>query len=114
MVNFKTILYLLLGVLVGVAFFFLGCADDAPGLSLIGLSSAFLLSMRGIYHANLLRKGYHLPCILLVFGMVGLLLPLVLYFDQEINFSAALIGCGIGLVLVLFACLRIVTLRRKK
>ena len=114
MVNPKTILYILFGILVGAVLFFIGDADDAPGLSLIGLSAAFLLIMRGVYNANLLRKGYYLPCILLVFGMVGLLLPIVLYFDQEINFNAALIGSGVGLVLVLFAFLRIITLRRKK
>ena len=59
---------LLFGWALGGLLFVLGAADDAPGLSFIGLSVAFLLTMRGVYHAGVLPQGYCLPIILLVFG----------------------------------------------
>ena len=43
---------ILFGWALGGLLFVLGAADDAPGLSFIGLSVAFLLTMRGVYHAG--------------------------------------------------------------
>lgn len=65
----------LFGWALGGLLFVLGAADDAPGLSFIGLSVAFLLTMRGVYHAGVLPQGYCLPIILLVFGAVGVVMP---------------------------------------
>ena len=62
---------LLFGWALGGLLFVLGAADDAPGLSFIGLSVAFLLTMRGVLHAGVLPQGYCLPIILLAFGAVG-------------------------------------------
>lgn len=53
-----TLLPILIGVAVGALLFILGAADDAPGLSLIGLVVAFLLIMWGIYNANVIKKGF--------------------------------------------------------
>lgn len=63
----------------------LGGADDAPGLSFIGLSVAFLLTMRGVLHAGVLPQGYCLPIILLVFGAVGVVMPFILLLDGELD-----------------------------
>lgn len=63
----------------------LGGADDAPGLSFIGLSVAFLLTMRGVYHAGVLPQGYCLPIILLAFGAVGVVMPFILLLDGELD-----------------------------
>ena len=49
----KVLVFFVLGALIGGILFSLGNADDAPGLSLIGLTAAFLLMMRGIYHAKI-------------------------------------------------------------
>ena len=62
----------------GGLLFVLGAADDAPGLSFIGLSVAFLLTMRGVYHAGVLPQGYCLPIILMAFGAVGVVMPFIL------------------------------------
>lgn len=63
----------------------LGGADDAPGLSFIGLSVAFLLTMRGVLHAGVLPQGYCLPIILLAFGAVGVVMPFILLLDGELD-----------------------------
>lgn len=69
----------------GGLLFVLGAADDAPGLSFIGLSVAFLLTMRGVYHAGVLPQGYCLPIILLIFGAVGVVMPFILLLDGELD-----------------------------
>lgn len=75
----------LFGWALGGLLFVLGAADDAPGLSFIGLSVAFLLTMRGVYHAGVLPQGYCLPIILLVFGAVGVVMPFILLLDGELD-----------------------------
>ena len=72
----------------------LGAADDAPGLSFIGLSVAFLLTMRGVYHAGVLPQGYCLPIILLIFGAVGVVMPFILLLDGELDGMLYLFGIG--------------------
>ena len=76
---------LLFGWALGGLLFVLGAADDAPGLSFIGLSVAFLLTMRGVYHAGVLPQGYCLPIILLIFGAVGVVMPFILLLDGELD-----------------------------
>ena len=114
--HFKTILFILLGIFVGIVLFLLGDADDAPGLSFLGLSAAFLLIMRGIFHSGWLPKGYAIPIVLFVFGMVGLLFPFILFWDGEIAaFSAVFfIGNTAGIVLLLLALWRILHLKKKR
>ncbi|MDO5399882.1 MAG: hypothetical protein Q4F17_02735 [Eubacteriales bacterium] len=83
--NIRASMWMLLGNLLALALFTLGDLDDAPGLSFLGLAGGFLLVMRGIYHLGILRKGHHIPVILLVFGVVAVLFPLVLFLDGEIE-----------------------------
>lgn len=110
----KVVLPMLLGIAVGMVLFALGEADDAPGLCLIGLVAAFLLIMRGIYHAEILKKGYHIPIILLVFGAIGIVLPIILFLDQEIDgLISVFIGSAIEIVLIATALIRIVKVRNR-
>ena len=89
---------LLFGWALGGLLFVLGAADDAPGLSFIGLSVAFLLTMRWVYHAGVLPQGYCLPIILLVFGAVGVVIPFILLLDGELDGMLYLFVIGILLL----------------
>ena len=109
----KTIGFILAGIISGTTLFILGDMDDAPGLSFIGLTIAFLLVMRGIYHAKIIKKGYH---ILLVFGAVGIILPIILFLDEEIKaFSpVTFIGNAVGIVMIIIAVIRIRKNKKKQ
>lgn len=112
----KTIGFILAGIISGTTLFILGDMDDAPGLSFIGLTIAFLLVMRGIYHAKIIKKGYHIPIILLVFGAVGIILPIILFLDEEIKaFSpVTFIGNAVGIVMIIIAVIRIRKNKKKQ
>lgn len=112
----KILLPIILGVTFGLVLFTLGNAEDAPGLSLIGIVVAFLLIMRGIYHAKIMQKGYHIPIILLVFGIGGIVFPFILLLDGEIElFSIIFImGIIIGIVLTAFAVICLIRLKNKE
>lgn len=105
----KPVLFILSGILIGICLFLLGAMDDAPGLCLIGLTLAFLLMMRGIYHAGIIRRGYHIPIVLLAFGFVGLLLPIVLLLDGEITGRSPILilGAPAGIAMLAFAVIRL-------
>lgn len=109
----RVLLPILLGWALGGLLFMLGDADDAPGLSFIGLSVAFLLSMRGIYCAGVLPQGYCLPIILLAFAV---LMPVVLLLDGELEGIeyVALTGEGTGLLLLLLGGWQLWNRKRKQ
>ncbi|MCI6466109.1 MAG: hypothetical protein MSA90_11665 [Faecalicatena sp.] len=111
----KTIGFILSGIIISTILFILGDMDDAPGLSFIGLAAAFLLVMRGIYHAGAVRSGYYLPIILLVFGAVGIIFPIVLLLDGEIKGVSPIVFVGniTGIVMITIAVLRIKQLKKK-
>lgn len=110
----KTIVPCLLGADICAVLFILGEAEDAPGLCFIGLIAAFLLILRGIYHAGVMRKGVHIPIVLLVFGAIGIVFPYVLLLDGEITGAAPVaIGNIIGIALTAAALIRIVKVRKK-
>jgi hypothetical protein len=103
----KIILFFVLGIAVGTFFLWFGLGAEAPGVCLIGLMTAFLLIMRGIYHGKIMRKGHHLPFILFVFAMIGFLLPFSLYLNQEIEFlsKTTAISWGIGIAMIIISIL---------
>ena len=105
----KVLVFFVLGALIGGILFSLGNADDAPGLSLIGLTAAFLLMMRGIYHAKILRQGCHIPLVLVIYGVFGLTFPFVLFFDGEIRFFSpvTLISFAAGAAMLAIAVRRL-------
>lgn len=113
--KFKAILFILLGVVVGLALFILGDTGDAPGLSFIGLIAAFLLIMRGIYHTKVIQIGYHIPIILLVFGAIGIIFPIMLLLDGEIEgFSPVIfIVNAVGVALIIVATIMMIKVRKK-
>jgi len=91
-----------IGLIIGAVLFWLDDMDDAPGLSLIGLATAFCLIMWGIYNAGVIKKGFLVPVLLLCFGAVGILVSIILLFDGEFedNPGMALISVALGLVLI--------------
>lgn len=103
----KVILFFVLGIAVGTFFVLFGLGAEAPGLCLIGFMGAFLLIMCGIYHAQVIKRGYHLPIILFVFGMIALLLPCRLYLNREIEFLSKFTAAswGIGIVMIIVTVL---------
>jgi hypothetical protein len=94
----------IIGVAVGALLFWLGAADDAPGLCLFGLVFAFLLIMLGAKNSGLIPKGFILPIILLCFGIGGVLLGTAWFIDTEFDneplFPIAALCLGLA---VLFA-----------
>lgn len=109
--NWNMFFLILLGILLGSILFRLGDLDDAPGLSFLGLIIAFMLIMRGIYHGQIIRRGYHMPIIFFVFGLCGLLLPIVLILDGEIEVisTSSILGNTLGIV-----CLGVSWIKVKK
>lgn len=107
----STLLPMLIGIIVGVTLFMLGDADDAPGLSLIGLVAAFLLIMWGVFNTGVIKKGLLAPILLLCFGVGGILLSVVLLLDGEFEESPgmSLIGAGLGVILI---CVGVLSLRK--
>lgn len=109
----RVLLLMLCGAVIGGVLFTLGDANDAPGLSFLGLAAAFLLVMRAIYHARILPRGLHLPLVLLVFGAVALAFPFILFWDGEIRLFSpvSLVSWSAGAVFVILAAVR---LRRRR
>lgn len=103
-----TLLPILIGVAVGALLYMLGDADDAPGLSLVGLVAAFLLIMWGVYNAGVIKKGFLAPILLLCFGAGGILLSVVLLLDGEFEETPgiAFIGAALGVALIVIGTIR--------
>ena len=94
------------GIIIGTALFRLGELQDAPGLCLIGTALAFLLIMWGTYNAGLITKSMLVKILLFSFGIGGLVMSVILYYDGEFEgqihilliaalISATLISIGI-------------------
>ncbi len=103
------LLPILIGAAVGIWLFVLGAVADAPGLSLIGLTAAFLLIMWGIRNAGMIKKGFFLPILLFCFGAGGIVLSVVLLLDGEFEDSPglALIGIALGIALIIAGAIRL-------
>lgn len=107
--NIKTILFCLSGIIIGFILFTLGDADDAPGLSAIGIGIAFLMIMRGIYHMGIIKRGHHIPIVVAVLGLALILFPIMLLFDHEI-IKLSLLHCFVmvaGVAMIIIAVIRI-------
>lgn len=59
--NLKNIIFIILGIIIGVTLFILGNKDDSPGLSFIGISLSFLIILKQI----LIQKKYYIPIVLI-------------------------------------------------
>ena len=105
----SVIIPVLLGVAVAALLLKLGHADDAPGLGGMGLIAGFLLTMRGVHNAGVVRKGFLLPIILLCFGAGVILLSVVLLLDGELEEWPwfAPVGITIGIVLIVLGAIKL-------
>jgi len=99
----STLLPILTGITAGLLLFIFGNAEDAPGLSAIGLAVAFLMIMWGVYNTGMIKKGFLSPILLLCFGACGILLSIVLLLDGEFNDSPwmELIRIALGVILII-------------
>ncbi len=79
--NLKNIIFIILGIIIGVTLFILGNKDDSPGLSFIGIFLSFLIILKQI----LIQKKYYIPIVLIFLGFILTIFPLVLFLDKEIN-----------------------------
>ncbi len=109
----KVLAPILAGLAVAALLFFLGNAQDAPGLSLIGFVAGFLLILWGIYNAGVLKKEFILPLLLLCFGPGGVTLSIALLLDGEFGDATWLGYTGIALG-VLLLVLGIITASKRK
>ena len=107
------IIPMLTEVIVGTLLFILGVADDAPGLSLLGLAVAFLLITRGIYKTGMITNGVISPIIAIYFGLGGLLFSVILLFDGEFGGLPwlAIVGVALGIGSVLIGVSKLCKLR---
>ncbi len=107
--DFPTLLPILAGILVGAVLFYLGDASDAPGLSLLGLTAAFLLIMWGVHNTGVIEEGFLAPILWFCFGAGGILLSIVLLLDGEFEESPglALIGIALGVVFIVIGALKL-------
>lgn len=105
----RTLFPILAGVSAGAILFMLGAAEDAPGLSLIGLIAAFLLIMWGVNNMGVIKNGFLAPVILFCFGAGGILLSIALLLDGEFEGSPglALIGVALGGVLIVTGIIKL-------
>lgn len=99
----KVLLFILMGAIIGAVLFLLGDSKDAPGLSFIGISIAFMLVMRGVYYTRIVPQGYHMPCVFSVFGVVALVFPFILFLDGEITLLSVSAGISFLCVILLLA-----------
>ena len=100
---------IMLGIAVAALLLTLGHADDAPGLGGIGLIAGFLLIMRGVHNAGVVRKGFLLPFILLCFGAGGILLSIALLLDGELEELPwfAPVGITVGVVIIVIGAVKL-------
>lgn len=100
----SVILPIAIGLIIGALLFTLGMADDAPGMSLIGLVIAFLLFVLAVRNADIVPKGYLLPIVLICFGIGGVLLSVGWFMDSEFDsipqFPIVALCLGIALLCV--------------
>lgn len=111
-----TLLPALIGIAVGALLFIFGYSEDAPGMCLIGLSVAFVLTVLGVYNAGVIKKGFLAPIFLFCFGVGGIFLSIVLLLDGEFEDlpGLALIGVAFGVMLIIIGAVRVRKVRQHK
>lgn len=109
----STLLLILIGMAAGAAMCWVGIAEDAPGMCVLGLATAFVLILLGIRNAGMVKKQHFLPIILFCFGLGAVVLSIVLLLDGEFGESPgfALIGVALGIAMI---CTAIALLRKRK
>lgn len=109
----KVIFPILFGVAVGAVLFAIGSSEDAPGMCLIGLSSAFVMIMLGINNTSVIKKGFLAPIFLFCFGIAAVILSIVLLLNDEFEQYPQLSFIGISCGIIFTVC-GTVKLRKRK
>lgn len=106
----SVIIPILIGAFIGSVLFAVGEAEDAPGLCLIGIVSAFLLTVFALYNAGVIRKKFIFPGMLFCFGGGGSVMSLILLLDGEFEDKPYLgvIGIIIGAVLAVIGAVKLI------
>lgn len=82
---FKALVFAAIGIILGSFFIYIGDSDDSPPLGFIGVVIAVIFTMRGIYYTGVIRRGYHIPVILVFFSIIAFAFPFLLIIDGEIK-----------------------------
>lgn len=111
----SVILPIIIGLVTGAALFVMGEIQDAPGLCLLGIVDAFLLTVKGLHTTGIIPKGVLLPSVLICFGAGGIVLSVVLLLDGEFGDSPefAFIGAGIGILLIIAGAAGLIKRKKK-
>lgn len=106
---------MIIGILLGAAFFALGYTQDAPGVCAIGLAFTFGLSMLGVRNAGIIKKGLLAPLLLFCYATAGIFLDFVLLFDHEFddNPGMVFIGLALGAIMIVVGVI-LLHLRKKQ
>jgi len=111
----SVVLPVVIGIITGAALPLLGAADDAPGLSLIGIVAAFLLMMWGVYNTGLVKRSLLVSIALICFGAGGVVMSVVLQHDGEFSDlpSLFIVGMAVGAVLLCAGIVKLIKDRKK-
>ena len=107
----------IVGIIIGAGLFFLGEADDAPGLCLTGLVLGSALIFFGIFGVKRIREkidpGIAAP---LFYCVSGIILGIVLEFDGEISAiqRIIIISAMIGMALISIGTVMLIRRMRTK
>lgn len=112
----SAIMPVIIGILIGAILFWGGMSEDAPGLCLIGISIAFILTLWGTCNAGFLKKSQLAHIISLCFGLGFLVLSIVLQLDgefEEIPY-AFFVGLSLGFMLICFGIVKWLKYKKTK
>jgi LPXTG-motif cell wall-anchored protein len=109
----SVLLPIIIGILLGSMFFWLGSSEDAPGACAFGLALAFGLAMLGIRNAGVIKKGFLAPILLFCYAIASIFLDFVLLIDHEFekNPGIVFIGLALGVIMIVVG---VIMLRRRK
>ncbi|GHU57487.1 hypothetical protein AGMMS49975_23160 [Clostridia bacterium] len=113
-VKLSVLFPIIVGILLGSAFFVLGYTQDAPGACAIGLALAFGLTMLGIRNAGIIKRGLLAPLLLFCYATATIILDFALLFDNEFGDSPDMVFIGLALGAIMIAVGVIVLRLRKK
>ncbi|GHU80266.1 hypothetical protein FACS1894191_5120 [Clostridia bacterium] len=110
----SVLLPIVIGLVLGAAFFWLGLSEDAPGACAVGLALAFALVMLGIRNAGVIKKGLLAPALLFCYALGGVILNTALILDGEFEEYPNMAYIGFMLGGAMLAVGAFLLYRRKK
>jgi len=111
----KILLPIIIGIIISVFLFIFGILDDAPGLCLIGLLIGSGLIFYGLFNIEKIRQkidfGLTMPSL---YCISGIILAIVLEFDNEITAFQRIIFITVMICIWLLSITAIIMLRKFK